>query len=75
MKRNVLVQGFKLQQKGALGWFDLKVRGASGDWEPSIWVERSEAMRYAKKWFGELYARGEVMVMPSSVSEDYDVYG
>lgn len=66
--------GFKLQQKGALGWFDLKVRGASGDWEPSIWAERSEATRYAKRHFGDLYARGEVMVMPSSVSEDYDVY-
>jgi len=65
--------GFKLQQKGALGWFDLKVRCPKG-WEPVIFPERSEAMRYAKKWFGELYARGEVMVMPSSVAEDYDIY-
>ena len=65
--------GFKLQQKGALGWFDLKIRVPKG-WEPVIFADRSEAMRYAKKWFGELYARGDVMVMPSSVAEDYDIY-
>lgn len=66
--------GFKIQQRGAVGWFDLKERVEGGGWDPVIFAERSEAMRYAKKWYGELYGRGQVMVMPSSVSEDYDVY-
>lgn len=68
---------FKIQFKSGdekLGWFDLKQLEDDRVWRTAYFDERSDASSYARQWWPEDYASGDVRVMPESHQEDYDCY-
>ena len=63
---------YKVQMRGAMGWFDLKQRTVV--YETVIYATRGDAEAAARGLNPGEFAQGRLRVVPKDLAEDCDVY-
>ena len=63
---------YKVQMRGAMGWFDLKQRTVV--YETVVYGTRKDAEEAARGLNPGEFAQGRLRVVPKELAEDCDVY-
>jgi len=63
---------YKIQMRGAMGWFDLKQRTVV--YETVVYATRGDAEEAARGLNPGEFAQGRLRVVPKDLAEDCDVY-